>query len=97
MGTDIDEALSTLQSWKDNIWVIQQLVQNDISSTKIRLFRRRDMSIRYLVPEPVVQYIEEHNLYDDDGIVASDQKGKAKKPGESKGVASAAASSSGGK
>ena len=29
MGTDIDEALSSLQQWKDNIWVIQQLVQND--------------------------------------------------------------------
>jgi nicotinamide mononucleotide adenylyltransferase len=53
-------------------------VQNDISSTKIRLFRRRDMSIRYLVPEPVVQYIEANNLYDEDG---------AAKPGESNGVA----------
>ena len=42
-------------------------MQNDISSTKIRLFRRRDMSIRYLVPDPVVQYIEEHKLYGDEG------------------------------
>ncbi|KAH9818958.1 nicotinamide/nicotinic acid mononucleotide adenylyltransferase 2-like [Teratosphaeria destructans] len=70
-GTDIDEALSALQPWKDNIWVIQQLVQNDISSTKIRLFRRRDMSIRYLVPEPVVQYIEARNLYDEDGAAST--------------------------
>ena len=70
-GTDIDEALSTLQPWKSNIWVIQQLVQNDISSTKVRLFLRRDMSIRYLVPEPVVQYIEEHELYDDDGAAST--------------------------
>ena len=80
-GTDIDEALSTLQPWKDNIWVIQQLVQNDISSTKIRLFRRRDMSIRYLVPEPVVQYIEANGLYDEDGAAstsASSDKGKGK-------------------
>lgn len=85
-GTDIDEALSTLQQWKDNIWVIQQLVQNDISSTKIRLFRRRDMSIRYLVPEQVVDYIEMHNLYDEDGSSSTPDKGK--KPGESAGVAS---------
>ena len=80
-GTDIDEALSTLQPWKDNIWIIQQLVQNDISSTKIRLFRRRDMSIRYLVPEPVVQYIEANDLYDEDGLAsqtANNDKGKAK-------------------
>jgi nicotinamide mononucleotide adenylyltransferase len=89
MGTDIDEALSSLQQWKDNIWVIQQLVQNDISSTKIRLFRRRDMSIRYLVPEPVVQYIEANNLYDEDGAASAggSGKGKDKKPGESNGVA----------
>ena len=40
-GTDIDEALATLQPWKDNIYVIQQLIQNDVSSTKIRLFLRR--------------------------------------------------------
>lgn len=66
--------------------MIQQLVQNDISSTKIRLFRRRDMSIRYLVPEPVVKYIEEHGLYEEDG--ASSQTGDkgGKKPGESGGV-----------
>ena len=96
-GTDIDEALSALQPWKDNIWVIQQLVQNDISSTKVRLFLRRDMSIRYLVPEPVVQYIEEHGLFDEDGAASTtsgdgDAKGKARTPvggkvGESKGVA----------
>lgn len=95
----MDEALSTLQAWKDNIWVIQQLVQNDISSTKIRLFLRRDMSIRYLVPEPVVSYIEANGLYDDDGAQStSSDKGKekesARNPGESAGVAPASGSSS---
>ncbi|CAK1355138.1 unnamed protein product [Cercospora beticola] len=87
-GTDIDEALATLGTWKDNIWVIQQLVQNDISSTKIRLFRRRDMSIRYLVPEQVVTYIEDHNLYDEDGAASSGGSSeKGKRAGESSGVA----------
>lgn len=66
-GTDIDEALATLQPWKDNIHVIQQLIQNDVSSTKIRLFLRREMSVRYLIPHPVIDYIEKHNLYRDDG------------------------------
>lgn len=73
--------------------MIQQLVQNDISSTKIRLFIRRDMSIRYLVPEPVVQYIEDHNLYDEDGAQSThSDKGKDRRPGESAGVASASSS-----
>lgn len=86
-----------MQNYKSNIFVIQQLVQNDISSTKIRLFRRRDMSIRYLVPEPVVNYIEEHNLYDEDGAASTgsgDGKGKGK-AGESKGVAQPSSSSGG--
>ena len=87
-GTDIDEALSALQPWKDNIWVIQQLVQNDISSTKIRLFRRRDMSIRYLVPEPVVQYIEENGLYDEDGAASTGSSGEGRRAGDGSGEGS---------
>ena len=66
-GTDIDDALAALQQWKENIYVIQQLIQNDVSSTKIRLFLKRDMSVSYLVPAPVIDYINEHNLYADDG------------------------------
>ncbi|KAI9856923.1 MAG: hypothetical protein M1824_005077 [Vezdaea acicularis] len=66
-GTDLENALSSLQPWKDNIWQIQQLIQNDVSSTKIRLFLRREMSVRYLIPQPVIDYIEEHDLYVDDG------------------------------
>ncbi|KAL5342762.1 hypothetical protein BJX70DRAFT_269940 [Aspergillus crustosus] len=77
-GTDIDEALAALQPWKKNIHVIQQLIQNDVSSTKIRLFLRRDMSVRYLIPDPVINYIYEHNLYMDDGTAQSiTDKGKA--------------------
>lgn len=78
-GTDIDEALAALQPWRDNIHVIQQLIQNDVSSTKIRLFLRREMSVRYLIPTPVIKYIEQHRLYEDDGTGSSTalDKGKA--------------------
>lgn len=44
------------------------------------------MSIRYLVPEEVVDYIEMHNLYDEDGSSSTPDRGK--KAGESAGVAS---------
>ncbi|KAL4804337.1 nicotinamide mononucleotide adenylyl transferase [Aspergillus unguis] len=77
-GTDIDEALAALQPWKKNIHVIQQLIQNDVSSTKIRLFLRRDMSVRYLIPDPVIDYIYENGLYMDDGTTQPTDKGKAK-------------------
>ena len=35
----------------------------DISATKIRRHVRKGVSIRYLVPEPVRQYIDRHKLY----------------------------------
>ncbi|EGS19940.1 nicotinamide-nucleotide adenylyltransferase-like protein [Thermochaetoides thermophila DSM 1495] len=62
-GTDIEEALASLRQYENNIWVISQVIQNDISSTKVRLFLRKDLSVRYLIPDPVVDYIEEHGLY----------------------------------
>jgi nicotinamide mononucleotide adenylyltransferase len=85
-GTDIDEALASLQPYRDNIHVIQQLIQNDVSSTKIRLFLRRGMSVQYLIPAPVVEYIEQNHLFGDDGRASSmtsvnlpdTDKGKAK-------------------
>jgi nicotinamide mononucleotide adenylyltransferase len=78
-GTDIDDALASLQAWKDNIYVIEQTVRNDISSTKIRLFLKREMSVQYLIPAPVIQYIKDNRLYEDDGA-ASISEGKGKGP-----------------
>lgn len=93
-GTDIDEALASLHNYRDNIYVIQQLIQNDVSSTKIRLFLRRGMSVQYLIPAPVVEYIEQNHLYRDDqrssstSIVPEADKGKSKEDDASKEAAS---------
>ncbi|KAF7858865.1 hypothetical protein EAF04_008907 [Stromatinia cepivora] len=76
-GTDIEDALASLEQYKRNIYVIQQLVTNDISSTKIRLFLRKEMSVQYLLPAPVIEYIEEHHLYEEDGA-SSINAGKSK-------------------
>jgi len=45
-GTDLGKALASLDTWRDQIYTIPQLIQNDVSSTKIRLFLSKDMSIR---------------------------------------------------
>lgn len=63
MGTDLGQTISQLERFKGTIHVIHQLIQNDVSSTKVRLLRRQGKSIRYLVPDSVVSYIEEHSLY----------------------------------
>lgn len=77
-GNDLhgtDDALVSLQQFREKIRVIPQLIQNDVSSTKIRLFRKRGKSIRYYIPDKVVDYIYEHGLYSDDEKKATD-KGK---------------------
>ncbi|KAF9508270.1 hypothetical protein BS47DRAFT_1417218 [Hydnum rufescens UP504] len=43
-----------------------QLIHNDVSSTKIRLFLRRGMSVHYLLPDSVIRYIKDNRLYVDD-------------------------------
>lgn len=70
----MDDALASLKQWEDNIHVIHQMIQNDVSSTKIRLFLKRDMSIRYLIPEPVIRYIDQHRLYNDEDTTKSKDK-----------------------
>jgi nicotinamide mononucleotide adenylyltransferase len=62
-GTDINEALGALKHWGHRIHIIPQLVHNDVSSTKVRMCLKRQMSVRYLVPWPVITYIKSYGLF----------------------------------
>lgn len=70
-GSVVTDALAPLQEWSErvgkdwvnNIHVIRQLIANDISSTRIRQFLRQGMSVQYLLPAVVIEYINEHGLY----------------------------------
>ncbi|KAI8927663.1 hypothetical protein BC831DRAFT_398415 [Entophlyctis helioformis] len=65
-GANVHDFLLTndaLHIHRKNVYVVKQYIHNDISSTKIRLFVRRGMSIKYLLPDPVVQYIKDNSLY----------------------------------
>eukprot|EP00058_Branchiostoma_floridae_P024503 XP_002609993.1 hypothetical protein BRAFLDRAFT_247568 [Branchiostoma floridae] len=55
-----------LSKYKNNIHLVTEWIQNEISATKIRQelrSLRRKESVRYLVPDPVINYINEHQLY----------------------------------
>ncbi|KAF9243167.1 hypothetical protein BU15DRAFT_86559 [Melanogaster broomeanus] len=80
-GSSMDQATDSLARWRNNIHLVPQLIQNDVSSTKVRLFLRRGLSVRYLLPAAVVDYIEENNLYLDDGPGPEKEKGKDKDTG----------------
>ncbi|XP_061689917.1 nicotinamide/nicotinic acid mononucleotide adenylyltransferase 1 isoform X2 [Syngnathoides biaculeatus] len=54
--------------WKHrkNIHVVPEWVANDISATHLRRALRRGQSVKYLLPDNVLQYIHEHGLYSDE-------------------------------
>jgi len=50
----MDDALALLQQYSENIWIIEQNVINDISSTKVRLFFKKvrlPHSLAYVIPK----------------------------------------------
>uniref|UniRef100_A0ACB8EED1 Nicotinamide/nicotinic acid mononucleotide adenylyltransferase 1 n=1 Tax=Sphaerodactylus townsendi TaxID=933632 RepID=A0ACB8EED1_9SAUR len=51
---------------KENIHLVEEWISNDISATKIRRALRRRQSVRYLVPDSVLAYIEKHKLYSEE-------------------------------
>ncbi|CAL9733814.1 nicotinamide/nicotinic acid mononucleotide adenylyltransferase 1 [Monosporozyma servazzii] len=65
-GSDVRSFLLShdiMYEHRRNVLVIKQLIYNDISSTKVRLFIRRGMSVQYLLPNSVIRYLQEHKLY----------------------------------
>ncbi|XP_078699559.1 nicotinamide/nicotinic acid mononucleotide adenylyltransferase 1-like isoform X1 [Branchiostoma floridae x Branchiostoma belcheri] len=55
-----------LSKYKSNIHLVTEWIQNEISATKIRRSLKRKESVRYLVPDAVINYIKEHQLYQPD-------------------------------
>lgn len=103
----MDQATEALARWRHNIFFINQLIQNDVSSTKVRLFLRRGLSVRYLLPAAVVRYIEENGLYLDEASSNANKEvqagGDKEREGKGKGnavgglrIASGVSSSAGG-
>lgn len=47
-SSNVDQALSNLREWKDNIHYIPAIVSNPMSSTMLRLLLKGNMSIEYV-------------------------------------------------
>lgn len=48
---------------RKGIHVVHEWVTNDISATHVRRALRRSQSVKYLVPDSVIGYIQAHQLY----------------------------------
>jgi len=46
-----------------NIHVVQEWLSNEISSTRIRRALKRQESVRYVVPDPIIEYINKEGLF----------------------------------
>ena len=52
-----------LSSLEDKIHIVKQPIYSEMSSTKLRALIKSGLSIRYLTPDSVVNYIKENKLY----------------------------------
>ncbi|XP_072026696.1 nicotinamide/nicotinic acid mononucleotide adenylyltransferase 1-like isoform X2 [Amphiura filiformis] len=63
-----------LYKYQNNIDIVTEWIYNDISSTKIRRAIKRNESIRYIVPDPVIKYIKSNELYQPENIIEVEKK-----------------------
>ncbi|XP_055059111.2 nicotinamide/nicotinic acid mononucleotide adenylyltransferase 3 isoform X1 [Misgurnus anguillicaudatus] len=55
-----------LSRHRQNIFLVREWIQNEISATEVRRALRRGYSVKYLLPDSVIDYIKENNLYTQD-------------------------------
>ncbi|CAE1265104.1 NMNAT [Acanthosepion pharaonis] len=66
-GADMLESFAVPNLWlPEHIEEIVEWIQNDISSTKIRRALSRGESVKYLLPDTVIDYIKANGLYGTD-------------------------------
>lgn len=65
-GKDVEKIILSndiLNENKNNIKIVDELISNQISSTRIRDCITRGLSVKYLTADEVIDYIRKHNLY----------------------------------
>ncbi|KAL6999112.1 nicotinamide-nucleotide adenylyltransferase [Sarracenia purpurea var. burkii] len=65
-GRDIEKFIANdelLNEYKSNIRIVDELVPNQISSTRVRDCISQGLSVKYLTADEVIDYIKQHHLY----------------------------------
>ncbi|KAL9234509.1 hypothetical protein vseg_009375 [Gypsophila vaccaria] len=65
-GQDIEKIVldnPILLENKSNIVIVDELIPNQISSTRVRDCISRGLSVKYLIADEVIEYIRKHHLY----------------------------------
>lgn len=72
-GKDVGKLISNsdiLQECRENIILVDEIVPNQISSSRLRDCIRRRLSIRYLTCDEIIDYIREHKLFaESEGVI----------------------------
>ncbi len=55
-----------LSKYAHNIDIVPQRIHNTISSTSVRNLISSQQSVRFLTPDPVIDYIQQHSLFGHD-------------------------------
>ncbi|XP_029380033.1 nicotinamide/nicotinic acid mononucleotide adenylyltransferase 1 isoform X2 [Echeneis naucrates] len=56
----------TLSRHRQNIFLVREWMRNETSATEVRRALRRGLSVKYLIPDSVIEYIHKHHLYTED-------------------------------
>ncbi|CAI9092568.1 OLC1v1027851C1 [Oldenlandia corymbosa var. corymbosa] len=65
-GQDVGKIISNddiLSDYHENIKVVDEIVPNGVSSTRLRDCISRGLSVKYLTADEVIDYINQHHLY----------------------------------
>lgn len=65
-GQDVEKIISSndiLNENKNNIKLVDELIPNQISSTRIRYCISKGLSVKYLTADEVIDYMQKHDLY----------------------------------
>lgn len=65
-NSDLDKFIfdsDLLNKYRRNITIVTNWIPNEVSSTLVRKFIKRELSVKYLIDDLVIDYINKHGLY----------------------------------